>query len=53
MDNAAHAQKAAFLFFPASPRGWAFRVALSMPPARFVAWKRAFRAVIDGFLGQG
>jgi hypothetical protein len=53
MNSAAGIQKAAILFFPASLRGRAFRVALSLPTTRFVARKPAFCAVIDGFLGRG
>jgi hypothetical protein len=53
MNSAAAAQKAAFLFFPASHGGRAFRVASSLPFARFVAHKPPFRGVIDGFLGWG
>jgi hypothetical protein len=53
MNSAIAAQKAGFLFFPASLPGMAFRVAASLLPVRFVARKPALRAVIDGFLGQG
>ena len=53
MSSVADAQKTAFLFFPAGRRGLAFRVASSMPLARFVARKPQLFAVVDGFLGWG
>jgi len=53
MNSIADAWNAAFLFFPISCRGMAFRVVSSLLGVRFVAWKLQFFAVIDGFLGQG
>jgi hypothetical protein len=53
MDSMVGAQKTAFLFFPASGQGLAFRVASSTTPVRFVAWKPQLFAVVDGFLGRG